>query len=54
MHIHMRLLIVDDEENLRNSLVHQFEDEGFEVETAEDGKVALAKREASKISKTNL
>lgn len=44
---HMRMLVVDDEEDLRNSLVQQFTGEGFEVEMAEDGDIALAMMEKS-------
>lgn len=34
-----RILIVDDEENLRNGLKDNFEFEGYEVQTAEDGMI---------------
>ena len=44
----MRMLVVDDEEGLRSSLVHQFTEEGFEVEMAEDGDIALAMMERAK------
>ena len=36
-----RLLIVDDEENVRNALKRWFELGGFEVDLAEDGGVAI-------------
>lgn len=38
---HMRMLCVDDNEDLRNSLAQQFLNEDFEVETASDGEMAL-------------
>jgi two-component system, sensor histidine kinase and response regulator len=37
----MKILIVDDEEDLRDSLVDFFQDEGFEVTTAANGAEAL-------------
>ena len=37
----MKILIVDDEEDLRDSLVDFFQDEGFEVSTAANGAEAL-------------
>ena len=37
----MKILIVDDEEDLRDSLVDFFQDEGFEVSTAANGREAL-------------
>jgi len=36
-----KILIVDDERIVRESLFHWFEDEGYDVETAEDGLSAL-------------
>ena len=39
----MKILIVDDERAIRNSLGEILTDEGYEVETAEDGPSALAK-----------
>ena len=39
----MKILIVDDERSIRNSLGEILTDEGYEVETAEDGPTALAK-----------
>ncbi len=36
-----KILIVDDEKIVRESLFHWFEEEGYEVETAEDGLKAL-------------
>ncbi len=39
----MKILIVDDERAIRNSLGEILGDEGYEVETAEDGPSALAK-----------
>lgn len=38
----MKILIVDDERAIRNSLKEILGDEGYEVETAEDGQTALA------------
>lgn len=38
-----RLLIVDDEEDLRDVLAHQLKALGAEIETAENGRVALEK-----------
>ncbi|HVO73122.1 MAG TPA: sigma-54 dependent transcriptional regulator [Ignavibacteriaceae bacterium] len=42
------ILIVDDERIVRESLYHWFEDEGYIVETAEDGESALKKYEKGK------
>ncbi len=42
------ILIVDDEKIVRESLFHWFEEEGYEVETAEDGETALRKYEKTK------
>ncbi|MBR0531298.1 MAG: response regulator, partial [Bacteroidales bacterium] len=39
----MKILIVDDERAIRNSLGEILTDEGYEVDTAEDGPSALAK-----------
>ena len=39
----MKVLIVDDERAIRNSLGEILTDEGYEVDTAEDGAVALEK-----------
>lgn len=36
-----RILIVDDERNMRNTLADVLEDEGYDVTTAEDGNVAV-------------
>src|SRR5690606_11930542 len=36
-----RILVVDDEENLRRVIEVQLEQEGYQVETAADGKQAL-------------
>ena len=44
----MKVLIVDDERAIRNSLGEILGDEGYEVETAEDGAVALQKVEKEK------
>ncbi len=41
-----RLLIVDDERELRNSLLRRYTLKGFEAETAENGNKALEKLEA--------
>lgn len=40
---HMRMLCVDDNEDLRNNLAQQFLNEDFDVETANDGMMALEK-----------
>ena len=37
----VKILIVDDEDIVRQSLYHWFEEEGYEVECAEDGETAL-------------
>jgi DNA-binding NtrC family response regulator len=42
-----RLLIVDDEENMRELLKDFFEDEGFKVQVAGDGMQALDKMDKS-------
>lgn len=42
------LLIVDDEESVRDSLYNWFVEDGFRVETAENAKVALTKIESGK------
>lgn len=39
----MKILIVDDAENVRYSLRHSLEDAGYDVDEAPDGEVALAK-----------
>ena len=39
------ILIVDDEKIVRESLLHWFEEEGYRVDTAEDGESALMKYE---------
>lgn len=44
----MKVLIVDDERSIRNSLSEILSYEGYEVETAEDGPDAVAKVEKSK------
>ena len=44
----MKVLIVDDERAIRNSLGEILTDEGYEVDTAEDGAVALQKVEKEK------
>ena len=36
-----RILIVDDEENIRMILTNVFSDAGYDVDTAADGKQAL-------------
>ena len=38
-----KILIVDDEKIVRESLYHWFEDDNYEVDTAEDGETALLK-----------
>lgn len=40
---HLKMLCVDDQAELRNSLAQQFKMEDFDVETAENGEVALEK-----------
>ena len=42
------ILIVDDEKIVRDSLFHWFEEEGYNVETAENGESALKKYEREK------
>src|SRR4051812_36467952 len=42
----MKMLIVDDERNIRDSLEELFVDEGFEVETAGNGVEALERLRA--------
>ncbi|HOJ19087.1 MAG: sigma-54-dependent Fis family transcriptional regulator [Ignavibacteriales bacterium] len=44
----VRILIVDDENIVRESLFHWFEEEGYEVDVAEDGETALKKFEKGK------
>jgi CheY-like chemotaxis protein len=41
--INVRILIVDDEFSVRDSLTAWFEDEGYAVDAAASGKEALAK-----------
>ena len=43
-----RILIVDDEKIVRESLFHWFEEEGYFVETAEDAEIALRKFDKGK------
>lgn len=43
-----KILIVDDERIVRESLFHWFEEEGYHVETAEDGETALRKFDKGK------
>ncbi|HRP92118.1 MAG TPA: sigma-54 dependent transcriptional regulator [Ignavibacteriaceae bacterium] len=43
-----KILIVDDEKIVRESLFHWFEDDNYEVDTAEDGETALQKYEKDK------
>ena len=38
----MKILIVDDERSIRNSLKEILSDEGYDVDVAEDGATALA------------
>lgn len=42
-----RILCVDDEDAIRTLLQSQLEQEGYEVETADDGDVAIRKMESS-------
>jgi len=44
---HLKMLCVDDHEDLRKSLTQQFTNEDFDVDTAEDGDVALEKIKAN-------
>ncbi len=44
---HMRMLCVDDNNDLRSQLKDQFEAEDFNVDTAENGEIALEKIKAS-------
>ena len=43
MKVQYNILIVDDEKIVRESLLHWFEEEGYNVDTAEDGETALKK-----------
>ena len=43
-----KILIVDDEKIVRESLFHWFEEEGYEVDIAENGEAALIKYEKTK------
>src|SRR5574341_111125 len=43
-----KILVVDDEENIRKLYKEEFEDMGFEVTTVPDGPQALAAMEAAK------
>ena len=43
-----KILIVDDEKIVRESLFHWFEEDGYTVDTAEDGESALRKFDKSK------
>ncbi len=43
-----KILIVDDEKIVRESLFHWFEEEGYEVDIAENGEAALIKLEKTK------
>ena len=43
-----KILIVDDEKIVRESLYHWFEDDNYLVDTAEDGETALKKYEKEK------
>ena len=38
----MKILIIDDERSIRNSLKEMLGDEGYEVDVAEDGMAALS------------
>lgn len=46
----MKILIIDDERSIRNSLGEILEDEGYEVELAEDGLIGCTKAETEKYS----
>ena len=43
---HARILVVDDDEGIRETLSAILQDEGYEVETAESGKEAILKSNA--------
>ncbi len=43
-----RILVVDDEKIVRESLFHWFEEEGYNVDTAEDAEIALRKFDKGK------
>jgi len=40
---HLKMLCVDDKADLRDALAQQFSNEDFDVDTAEDGDIALQK-----------
>ena len=44
---HLKMLCVDDNEDLRKSLTQQFTNEDFDVDEADDGDVALEKIKAN-------
>jgi len=44
---HARILIVDDDENIRKVLATILKDEGFSVDTAENGRKAIKKTETN-------
>ena len=44
----MKVLIIDDERAIRNSLKEILGDEGYDVETAEDGALGLEKADAER------
>lgn len=46
----MKILVIDDERAIRNSLAEILTDEGYDVEVAEDGVAGLAKAESEKYS----
>lgn len=46
----MKILVIDDERAIRNSLAEILTDEGYDVEVAEDGATGLAKAESEKYS----
>src|SRR5260221_13849899 len=43
MSVHMKMLIVEDHDDMRISLTHQFELENFDIDTASDGNTGLSK-----------
>ena len=44
----MKILVIDDERSIRNSLKEILSDEGHEVDTAEDGAAGLERADKEK------